>query len=104
MGSPGASARRRRNLSRAARLWSLGLGRMAYSRISLAFAQARQSDWGGGFALSRRGGKTDDLIGEIVGQDGGDQVCQQPCSRQHRISRGQFIQSAQGLQAFEANL
>jgi hypothetical protein len=72
----GASARRRRNRIKAARVFSLGLGRMASSRISLALAQARQSDCGGAGGSFRRGGKTDDLVGEIVGQNRGNQMRQ----------------------------
>ena len=83
---------------------NLGLGKMAQSRISLAFAHTRQSDCGDDFVSTRRGGKTDDLIGEIVGQNRGDQVRQQPRSGQDRIGRGQFMQSARGFEPFETDL
>ncbi len=77
---------------------------MALSKISLAFAQARQSGCGAGFGSRHRGEKTDYLIGEIVGQNCGDQMRQQPGSCPDRIGGRQFIQSAQGLEPFEADL
>ena len=100
----GGSARRLRNRISAARVFSLGLGRMAWSRISLALAQPRHSDCGAAGGSPCRGGKTDDLVGEIVGQHGGNQMRQQPGSRQNRIGRAQFVQPAQGLQPFDADL
>ena len=72
-------------------------GTIADSRISRAFAQRRQFDRGGSGGAPGSGGKSDDLIDEIVDQYSGDQMRQQPGSCQTGIGGGKRIDPAQGL-------
>ena len=79
-------------------------GKIADRRMARAFAQTRQFDKGGSGEASGSGGKSDDLVDKIVDQNSGDQMCQQPRSRQIGIGGGKLIDPAQGFEAFEADL
>jgi hypothetical protein len=72
--------------------------------MARAIAQTRQFDKGGSGGAPGSGGKSDDLVDEIVGQDRGDQMRQQPCSRQIGIGGGKLINTAQSFETFEADL
>ena len=72
--------------------------------MSRAFAQTRQFDKGGSGGAPGSGGKIDDLVDEIIDQNRGDQMRQQPCSRQIGIGGGKFIDPAQGFEAFKTDL
>ena len=76
-------------------------GKIAATRISRAFAQTRQFDKGGSGGAPGSGGKSDDLVDEVVDQDGGDQMRQQPCLRQVGIGGGKRVDPAQGFAALK---
>jgi hypothetical protein len=47
------------------------------------------------------GGKSEDLLGQVLAQNGDDQLRQQPGSRQRRVGGWRIAEAAQALQSLE---
>ena len=70
---------------------------------SASFMRRHRDGLAGGFAGSR-GGRVRDLPGNLFGDDGDDQPCVDPRSRQLRLLGRQHVEAGQALEPFERQL
>src|ERR1700724_3522565 len=73
---------------------------MAARMVARAIFMRRQRD-GLADVVGSRGGRVRDLPGDLFGDDGDDQPCVDPCSRELRLFGRQRVEAGQALEPFE---
>ena len=77
---------------------------MAAQMVARAIFMRRQRDGVAGGVVESRGGRVRDLPGNLFGDDGDDQPCVDPGSRELRLLGRQHIEAGQTLEPFEGQL
>src|SRR3981189_675503 len=74
---------------------------MAAQMVARAIFMRRQRDGLAGGVTWSRGGRVRDLPGNLFSDDGDDQPCVDPCSREFRFLGRQQVEASQALEPFE---
>src|SRR5258705_12439881 len=77
---------------------------MAAQIVARAIFMSRQRDGLAGSVVRSRGERVRDLPGNLLCDDGDDQLCVNPCSREFRLLGGQRIEPGQALEPLERQL
>src|SRR5882724_7109427 len=77
---------------------------MAARMVARAIFMRRQRDGLAAGVAWSRGGRVRDLPGNLFGDDGDDQPCVDPCSREFRLLGRQHVEAGQALEPFERQL
>src|SRR5882757_1793620 len=78
--------------------------RMAAQMEAKAIFMRRQREGLAGGAVWSRGGRVRDLPGNLFGDDGDDQPCVDPCSREFGLLGRQRVEAGQAFEPFEGQL